>query len=146
MLPSKKPLVTYTHQLRSRYGETDKMGYVYYGRYLEYFETARTEMIRHLGFSYRALEDSGIMLPVIHSEIKYKEPIFYDELMYIDVHVFELPAVRLETFYEVYTQNRTKLHTIGQVTLVFTDMNTRRPIRCPKYFLDAITKTSENTK
>ena len=49
--PDKKPLIEYTHTLRSRYGETDKMGYVYYGRYLEYFEVARTEMIRSFGLS-----------------------------------------------------------------------------------------------
>ena len=85
MFPDSNPLLTFTYQLRSRYSETDKMGYVYYGRYLEYFEVARTEMIRQAGFSYRDLEESGIMLPVIHSEIQYKQPIFYDERMDIRV-------------------------------------------------------------
>jgi len=137
-LPDTLPLVTYTHQLRSRYGETDKMGYVYYGRYLEYFETARTEMIRSFGFSYRELESSGIMLPVIHAELQYKEPIFYDELMDIDVKVYDRPSVRLDTYYEIRTQNRTKLHTLGRVTLVFTDVHSRKPIRCPAAFINAM--------
>lgn len=70
--PDREPLIEYTHKLRSRYGETDKMGYVYYGRYLEYFEVARTEMIRSFGLSYRELEENGVMLPVIHSELEYK--------------------------------------------------------------------------
>lgn len=138
MLPSKKPLVSYTHQLRSRYGETDKMGYVYYGRYLEYFEVTRTEMIRDSGFSYHALEESGVMLPVIHSEIQYKEPIYYDELMEITVTLYEMPTVRLITYYEIHTQNRSKLNTIGSVTLCFMDMATRRPVRAPKAFLDCV--------
>lgn len=138
MIPAGTPLVSYTHQIRSRYGETDKMGYVYYGRYLEFFEVARTEMIRHAGFSYRELEASGIMLPVIDAEIKYKEPVFYDELMDITVHLFEVPSVRLRTFYEIHTRERSKLHTLGSVTLCFTDMNTRRPVRAPKSFIDGV--------
>lgn len=138
MFPDKDPIFTYVHQIRSRYGETDKMGYVYYGRYLEYFEVARTEMIRNSGFSYQQLEESGIMLPVIHSEIQYKEPVYYDELMDISVHLFEIPGVRLRTYYEIHTQNRQKLHTLGSVTLCFTDVNTRRPVRAPKIFLDSI--------
>jgi acyl-CoA thioester hydrolase len=140
MLPSKQPLTSYTHHLRSRYGETDKMGYVYYGRYLEYFEVARTEMIRDSGFSYHNLEESGVMLPVIHSEIQYKEPVFYDELMEITVSVYDVPTVRLITYYEIHTQNRTKLHTLGSVTLCFMDMSTRRPVRAPQAFLDHVMK------
>lgn len=138
MLPGGEPILSYTHQLRSRYGETDKMGYVYYGRYLEYFEVTRTEMIRSAGFSYRDLEESGIMLPVIHSEIQYKQPVHYDELMHITVHLYDMPSVRLNTYYEVHTNNGEKLHTLGSVTLVFTSTETRRPIRAPQSFIDGI--------
>jgi len=138
MLPSGEPIVSFTYQLRSRYGETDKMGYVYYGRYLEYFEVARTEMIRSAGFSYRDLEESGIMLPVIHSEIQYKQPVYYDELMDITVHVYDMPSVRLNTYYEIKTNDASKLHTLGRVTLVFTNTETRRPVRAPQSFLDGI--------
>jgi acyl-CoA thioester hydrolase len=114
------------------------MGYVYYGRYLEYFEVARTEMIRSAGFSYRDLEESGIMLPVIHSEIQYKQPVYYDELMDITVHVYDMPSVRLNTYYEIKTNDASKLHTLGRVTLVFTNTETRRPVRAPQSFLDGI--------
>src|SRR6056297_145187 len=101
--PDKKPLSSYTHILRSRYGETDQMGYVYYGRYLEYFEESRTEMIRSLGFPYTKLEENGVMLPVIHTEVDYKAPVFYDELMRIKVLLFDIPTVKLETYYHVFT-------------------------------------------
>lgn len=138
MFPDNEPLLTFTYQLRSRYSETDKMGYVYYGRYLEYFEVARTEMIRQAGFSYRDLEESGIMLPVIHSEIQYKQPVFYDELMDIRVLLFDTPSVRLNTYYEIRTDEGRKLHTVGRVTLVFTSTDTRRPVRAPESFLNGI--------
>jgi acyl-CoA thioester hydrolase len=77
--PDGLPILSFEHRLRSRYSETDKMGYVYYGRYLEYFEEARTEMIRSMGVRYSTMEKDGIMLPVIHSEIDYKHPLYYDE-------------------------------------------------------------------
>lgn len=140
MLPETPPIVTFRHSLRSRYGETDKMGYVYYGRYLEYFEVARTEMVRKTGYSYAKLEESGIMLPVIHSELKYHEPVFYDELMDIVVYVHEVPNVRLRTFYKVFTRGGERLNTTGMVTLCFMDQNTRRPVRAPAGFVENVMK------
>lgn len=136
--PETSPIIEHTHQLRSRYGETDKMGYVYYGRYLEYFEVARTEMIRAHGLSYRELEESGVMLPVIHSEIEYNVPVLYDEEMQIRVMVFEKPAYRLQTFYEVTTNSSKDIHALGEVTLCFVDATTRKPCRAPEVFLEGM--------
>lgn len=136
--PGKSPLIEYTHELRSRYGETDRMGYVYYGRYLEYFEVARTEMIRSCGLSYREMEESGVMLPVIHSEIEYKIPVLYDENMQVKVMIFDVPAVRLQTFYEVTTSGSDDIHVFGEVSLCFMDAQTRRPCRAPEFFVNSI--------
>lgn len=136
MFPDSKPIYTYTHQLRSRYGETDQMGYVYYGRYLEYFEEARTEMIRSLGFPYKKLEENGIMLPVIHTQVDYKAPVFYDELMNINVKLFNIPTVKLETYYEVFTGRREKPHIFGNVTLCFMEEDSRKPCRAPGDFIE----------
>lgn len=136
--PDKKPLIEYVHTLRSRYGETDKMGYVYYGRYLEYFEVARTEMIRSFGLSYRELEEEGVMLPVIHSELEYKLPVHYDVEMEIKVMVFDTPGVRLQTFYEVSTKDSSQIHVVGEVSLCFMNSETRKPCRAPKEFLNKI--------
>lgn len=140
MFPEKKPIFIYKHNLRSRYGETDKMGYVYYGRYLEYFEEARTEMIRSLGFPYSALENQGIMLPVVHAGIDYKAPIFYDELMQINVLIFDTPTVKLETYYEVYTDRREQPHVYGKVILCFMTEENRKPCRAPEHFVESIRK------
>lgn len=133
--PDDPPIIAHRHPLRSRYGETDQMGYVYYGRYLEYFEVARTEMIRNLGIPYSRLEKDGVMLPVIYSQIEYKSPVFYDELMEIEVSVYQKPVVRLDTFYRVFTGRSELPHVSGQVTLCFTDTETRKPCRAPDYFI-----------
>lgn len=138
MLPSNSPIFTYTCSLRSRYAETDKMGYVYYGRYLEYFEVARTEMIRSLGMPYSELEDRGIMLPVVQTRIDYKAPIYYDELMHINVHLYDIPTVKLETWYEVFTDRQSDPHAIGKVMLCFMEEKTRKPRRAPREFTEGL--------
>lgn len=136
--PDREPIISYRHLLRSRYGETDKMGYVYYGRYLEYFEVARTELIRSLGLSYARLEEDGFMLPVIYSQIEYKSPIHYDEEMTIEVIIYKKPVVKLETWYRVYTYRQTEPHILGHVNLCFTNAESRKPCKAPDYFLDLV--------
>jgi len=138
--PDHTPVFSYTHSLRSRYGETDQMGYVYYGRYPEFFEVARTEMMRSLGLSYRSLEDDGIMLPVISMEIDYRTPVYYDEEMHIDVSLFEIPVVKLHTFYEIYTDRSEKANVKGRVSLCFVDATTRRPLKAPERLLQKLDK------
>ncbi|MEX2585826.1 MAG: thioesterase family protein [Balneolaceae bacterium] len=133
--PDQTPLFRWTHSLRSRYSETDKMGYVYYGRYLEYFEVARTEMIRHLGLPYSEMERQGVMLPVAEAELSYKSPIHYDEEMEIEVTIYDLPQVRLVTWYRVKTGRQDRPHVEGRVSLAFVDMESRRPCRAPDPFL-----------
>lgn len=139
MFPDKEPIYTFTHNLRSRYSETDQMGYVYYGRYLEYFEEARTEMIRSIGYPYKRLEENGVMLPVVHTGVDYKAPVFYDELMHIKVKMFDIPNVKLETYYEVSTGRRAQPHIIGNVILCFMKEETRRPCRAPSSFIQKLT-------
>ena len=139
MIPDKTPILHFEHTLRSRYSETDKMGYVYYGRYLEYFEVARTEMIRSIGVPYSTLEDQGVMLPVVESQVQYKAPILYDEKIFINVLMYETPAVKLETFYKMYTQRTNKVHAQGKVILCFMNEETRKPCRAPADFLQKFT-------
>jgi len=136
--PDTKPIISYTHSMRSRYSETDRMGYVYYARYLEYFEVARTEMIRSLDFSYRDLEESGIMLPVIDVHMSYHAPVHYDELMFIKVFCYEQPAVKLNTYYKVITDKSSKPHVTGSVTLCFMNADSRKPCRAPDQFLKSL--------
>ena len=124
-------------KIRVRYGETDKMGYAYYGIYPQYFEVGRTELIRQYGLSYKSMEDEGIMLPVLDLNINYLKPAFYDDLLTVKTIVAKKPLVRIEFEYEVFNQNK-ELLTQGHTTLVFIDAKTRKPRKAPKYFLDKI--------
>lgn len=143
-LPEGDPLFAYTHPLRSRYGETDKMGYVYYGRYLEYFENARTEWLRAAGLPYAEMEENGIMLPVTKASLEYRRPVFYDQLMHIRVLVYKIPDSRLETWYEVINTVTGKPTTYGFVELCFVSAETRKPMKTPELFLEAIEKYRYN--
>ncbi len=68
--------------MRVRYGETDKMGIVYYGNYATYLEQGRTEWLRDIGFSYKWMEDNGVHLPVMSSySVKYRAPARYDDVL-----------------------------------------------------------------
>ena len=67
-------------KIRVRYAETDQMGYVYYGNYATYYEVARVESLRSLGFSYKLLEEQGIMMPVAENKSKFVRPAKYDEV------------------------------------------------------------------
>lgn len=120
------------------------MGYVYYGRYLEYFEESRTEMIRSLGFSYARLEESGVMLPVVHTEVDYKAPVFYDERMKVEVMLYDMPAVKLETYYRVFTDRREAPHILGKVTLCFMKEESRKPCRAPAEFIENLSSAIES--
>lgn len=123
----------YVHSTYRRvtYAETDKMGYLYYGRYADYYETGRTEALRALGFVYKEMEDSGIMIPVIDMHTKYRKPAFYDNLLEIKTFLEELPSVRISFRYEIYNEQKELLNT-GSTTLVFYDMERKRPCECPQ--------------
>jgi acyl-CoA thioester hydrolase len=124
-------------QVRVRYGETDQMGYVYYGNYAQYYEVARVEALRSLGTSYKALEESGIMLPVISFSIKYMKPAFYDDIITLKTSIREIPAVRIRFDYESYNEKGDLLNT-GETTLVFINRQNNKPCLAPKDFASRI--------
>ena len=128
-------------KIRVRYAEADRMGYVYYGNYAMYFETARTEMLRSLGYTYKGWEDSGMILPVRELNIRYYSPALYDDLLTIHTIIKERPAVRINFHHEVYNEKDVKLCT-GSLVLVFINAETRRPMHAPEEFLLAIDKAS----
>ncbi len=125
--------------VRVRYSETDRMGYVYYGHYATYFEVARVEMIRSLGFSYKILEDEGVILPVLEFSIKYLRPAYYDDLLKIKTVIKELPSTRMYFTYETYNE-KNELLNIASTTLVFVNKSTGKPGPPPDDLLQAMRK------
>lgn len=129
----------YQHQttVRVRYGETDKMGYVYHGNYAQYFEIGREEAMRDLGSDYASLEKDGILMPVISLWTKFFLPAHYDEVLTIITTIREMPNIRMKFDYELLNEKGLKV-SAGQTTLVFVDEHTRKPVRPPKWFVDLL--------
>jgi acyl-CoA thioester hydrolase len=119
-------MIEYKCKVRVRYSETDQMGYVYYGNYAAYYEVARVEMLRNLGTTYKEMEESGIMMPVLELKCKYIKPAFYDEELTITVKILEKPQTRIIFHYEIYNEKE-ELINIGETTLVFIDIKKNRP-------------------
>jgi len=120
-------------QIRARYGETDQMGYVYYGNYASYYEVARVESLRQLGLSYRELENMGVMLPVLENHSKFLAPAVYDELLKIVTTIRQKPGVRIKFEYDIFNEHEKLIHQ-GETLLAFVNRQTGRPCRPPEIF------------
>ena len=126
-----------TTTLRVRYSETDRMQYVYYGNYAAYYEVGRVEALRQLGLSYRSLEESGIMMPVLESHSYYHRPAKYDDLLTIKTTIPQMPVLKIKFEYELFDEAGTLLHS-GDTTLAFINMASGRPVRAPQAMTDLL--------
>ncbi|HYG18706.1 MAG TPA: thioesterase family protein [Ohtaekwangia sp.] len=123
--------------IRVRYGETDQMGYVYYGFYAMYYEVARVESLRQLGMTYKSIEAMGVIMPVLENHSKYLLPGRYDELLRIVTTVREKPGVRIRFEYDIYNEEDKLIHQ-GETLLAFVDQKSNRPCRPPKAMADVL--------
>jgi acyl-CoA thioester hydrolase len=106
------------------------MGFVYYGKYAEYFEVARVESLRNLGVNYKELESKGIWLPVLNYSIDFIKPATYDDELLIVTTIPVLPAARIQFTYEC-RNNKDEQICKAKTELVFLDASSKRPMRCP---------------
>lgn len=123
-------MITHTTQLRVLYGHTDQMGVVYYGRYFEFFEAGRNELLRELDLPYYRMENSGLMLPVIESHANYKGSFKYDDWVMIKTMLKELPTAKIKIDYELSKEDGDVLVT-GHTIHVFVNAITRKPTKIP---------------
>ena len=117
--PEANRMTTGEISVRVRYAETDRMGLLHHANYLVYFEQARTELLRDLGITYRALEDQGFLLVLTKVEVRYRSPAHYDDLLRIVTTLTRTTPVRLEHSYAVYRD--TTLVAEGATTLACVD-------------------------
>ena len=119
----------YVH--RVRYRECDPMGVVYHTHFVDYFEAARTEALREMGLAYKALEDRGVMMPVVDLGVQFKRPAHYDDELVIRAMFSEAPSSSITITYEVRRAGEAQVLVTGHVTLCFVDAERRRPVRAP---------------
>ncbi|MEQ3656968.1 MAG: thioesterase family protein [Dokdonia sp.] len=128
---------SHTSFVKVRYAETDQMGVVYHGNYAQYLELARIDWLDALGISYKAMEESGVMLPVYNLSITYKKSATFNDVIRIETSLRELPSVRIIFDYKLYNQNEDLL-TVATTELIFMNTDKARPMKCPDYILDKL--------
>lgn len=122
----------FEHKIRVRYGETDKMGFVYYGNYALYLEEARTELIRKAGISYKEMEEKGIELPVVNLNITYRKPALYDDELLLKTTIGNQIGKKI-SFNTTIFNSENQLLIEAVVTLVFIDSVNKKVISCPEF-------------
>ena len=125
-------------QIRVRYAETDQMGVVYHSNFFPYFESARAESIRHLGFTYADMEKLGVVMPVVDVHCRYLRPAVYDDLLTIKTTLKELPLHhKIEFHHEVYNE-KGELLVVGKIVLYFVEAKTMKRATMPGPLLEKL--------
>lgn len=130
-------MYTFSTQIRVRYGETDKMGYLYYGNYAQYLEVGRVETMRSIGLVYADMEDiHNVLLPVAFYETKFVRPAKYDDLLRVETTIPEMPDRFIKFHTKIYNESD-ELVNIGKITLAFINRKEER-LRAPDFMIEAL--------
>ena len=130
-------MYSFKTSLRVRYGETDQMGFAYYGVYAQYYEVGRVELLRSLGISYKEIESLGFYLPVVNLNINYKKPAFYDDELTINATIRAIPSAKMIFDYETFNKNGDLLNT-GEVMLVCVNKENGKACSPPDLIINRI--------
>ena len=125
-------------KIRVRYADTDKMQFVYNGKYFEYFEVGRTELLRNLGLPYNTLEENGYQLPLIEAGIKYKSAAFYDDMLEVEATLSELYSAKVRIDYKITKENSDVVITEGFTEHIFIKTETKKAVRPPRVYVEAL--------
>jgi acyl-CoA thioester hydrolase len=125
-------------QVRVRYAETDQMGVVYHSNFFLFFESARAESIRQLGFTYADMEKMGVIMPVIDVHCRYLRPAKYDDLLTVRTMLKELPVHhKIEFHHEVFNE-KDELLAVGKIILYFMEAKTMKRTSMPAQLLEKL--------
>ena len=118
--------------IRVIYGDTDRMGVVYYANYLRFFEAGRNEFLRAAGARYRDVEaEHGIMFPVVEANVVYRHPARYDDMIRVETSIAELKRASLRFTYRVVRVEDERLLAEGHTVHACIDRE-HKPTRLPE--------------
>ena len=134
---------THELKLRTRYAEIDGMARVHNSRYLVYFEEARTDLVRVLGYPYAKLEQEGVIMPVSEAKLQFKRPLYYDEEMTVQVSIAFIKNYSIKFCYKILCEDGELACTgytihaaLDRQTLEFTDVPERMREILEPYLVD----------
>jgi acyl-CoA thioester hydrolase len=126
--------------IRVRYADTDQMRMVYYGRFFEYFEQGRSDLLREIGYPYPEIERVGYYLPVIEAHARYLKSARYDDLLVVRTILPEIPQARVRIEYEVVHSETKETLASGYTVHMFVSASSGKPTRSPAWFTERVGK------
>ncbi len=133
-------MIKHITEIRVRYADTDQMKFVYYGKFFEYFEQGRSDLLRTIGLPYTHIEELGYFLPVVEAHAEYKRPGRYDDLFHVTTILKDIPVAKVRIDYEVRSGNDVDPIASGYTIHSFMNAQTGRASRAPAQFVEAIEK------
>ena len=130
-------MIKYDHHLKVYYKDVDKMGIVYYSRYFEYFEEARTELLDSIGLDVTSIEKEGVELPVVESHCEYLKGAVFEQKLNVRTSIRDIPKARLKISYNIYQNNSEELVVRGYTTHAFIN-RAGKATRAPELVLKSI--------
>ena len=125
-------MIRYDHPIKVYYKDIDQMGIVYYSRYFEFFEEARTEMLSSIGLDYSNIEENGAMLPVIEAHCEYKKGAMFSQDIIVKTYIRELPKVKIKFEYKICPAGSDEILLTGYTVHACTNLK-GKPVKMPKY-------------
>lgn len=136
-------MLTSVTTIRVRYADTDKMQFVYNGKYFEYFEVGRTELLRNAGLPYSTVEQKGYQLPLIEAGVKYIKPALYDDLIDVEAKVGNIKSAKIHIEYKITRHGTGELLCKGFTDHMFIKADSKKPARPPDFYINALKKYFE---
>jgi acyl-CoA thioester hydrolase len=127
---------------RVRYGDTDKMGFVYHANYFKWFEVGRSEMFRSIGIPYKSIESKGVFLPLSEMHCKFNAPSQYDDILVIETSIDMRYRAGMKFDYQIFSENGDKLLASGYTKHACVDSG-GRVVRPPKFLMDCIAESAD---
>ena len=127
-------MIKYNHLIKIYYKDIDQMGIVYYSRYYEYFEEARTELLSSIGLNVAEVEKKGITLPVISSHCDYKRGAKFEQNILVRALIDSRPKSKLHIDYFVFIENEKDFIVNGYTEHAFVNKR-GQAVRVPKMIL-----------
>ena len=131
--------ISHSTFIRVRYADTDKMGIVYNGNYLTYFEVGRTELMRAFELPYTYFEKNGYLLPLIESYVNYKQSAFYDDILEV-IAMTDLSSIGATFRFDYIVKNNDQLIASGFTNHTFVKNSTMKPVKPPQILIDLVEK------
>lgn len=116
-------MTQYRHQ--AKYYETDQMGIIHHSNYIRWMEEARIALMDEIGFSYRKMEEIGIISPVLSVQCEYKNMVHFDDTVLIEVDIKQYNGIKLTVTYRMTNETTGQMCTLGESSHCFLNREGR---------------------